>query len=285
MNIFKYLFVAAYLISINSFAEQVIQTKGKRFIFTRESSQVYKSGDKVNFYDNTKKVSLIAQIQKCNSKKCMAVMLKRRKGFTLAKGKSIYPKGTELSSQAKPSKVAKTKKETQREVSVPKTSTSEHKYAIRGGWGGQNSATVFAEFDYIYSPKWVFGLALSNRIISRDDLEVSGIGYGVRADYHLDSFEKNGFFGTVSLGMASLTYDVVNIDPSVTNFSESETVPYFNIMAGYKMWFNRFYMNFAGGLGYIGYKESFEDPTTGSTFTNPYASMDLALEISLAYPF
>ncbi len=280
MRLLKYIVIALCLTSISAHAEKIIQTKGKRFIFSRESSQTYQSGDKVKFYDSSNKVSLIAQIQKCNSKKCMAVMLKRRKGFSLAKGVVITAKATGAVAQSKKVDNRITKKK-----EVVKKSSTGHKYAVRGGWGGQNSATLFAEFDYIYSPKWVFGFALSNRIISRDDLEVSGIGYGVRADYHFDSYEENGFFGTFSLGMASLTYDVVNIDPTITQFSESETVPYFNLMAGYKMWFNSVYMNFAGGLGYIGYKENFEDPTTGSTFTNPYASMDLALEISIAYPF
>ncbi len=283
MKSIKLLLLTTTLFSFSIHAETIIQAKGKRFIFSRESSESYKGGDKIKFYDNNQKVSLVAQIQKCNSKKCMAVMLKRRKGFNLVKGISIFTKKTTAAAPVtqkvvRKKIIGKNKKEEQK-------STAKYKYAMRGGWGGQNSATVFAEFDYIYSPKWVFGFGLSNRIISRDDLEVAGIGYGLRADYHFAPFEQSGFFATVSLGMANIEYTVKDIDPTVTNFSEAETVPYFNLMGGYKMWFSRFYMNFAGGLGYIGYKENFEDPTTGSTFTNPYASMDLALEISLAYPF
>lgn len=256
-------------------AEEIYQVKGKRFIFNKESSQKYTSGQVVKFYDSAEKLSVVAKIQKCNASKCMAQMMKRRKGFRLAKGEMIYPK-----SSASSPRITKTKSATNDSPAVK----GQYKYAVKGGLGGHSSASIFGEFDYISSEKWVYGLSVSNRIMSRDDLEVSGLGFGGRVDYHFDPFSQNGFMASANLGLVNLTYSVVDIE-GVSNFEESESVPYFTLMGGYKMWFDNLYMTFAGGLSYVAYKESFEDPSSNATFTNPYSSMDLALEISLAYPF
>ena len=274
MKMLKTLFLFSGLLSLSLGAQEIKQVKGKRFIFIKEDSASYSKGQKVKFYDEFGKVTLVAQIQKCSSSKCMAVMLKRRKGFNLGTGQMIYSEKS--SSTSKPAKVASSVEST----TLPK----KYKYAIKGGLGGQNSASLFGEFDYIASEKWVYGLSVSNRIMSRDDLEVSGLGFGGRVDYHFDPFSENGFLASVNLGMVSLTYTVMDIE-GVSNFEESESVPYLTLMGGYQMWFNNLYMTFAGGLSYMGYKESFEDPNSTASFTNPYSSMDLALEVSLSYPF
>lgn len=275
MKYLKFFLILLSFFSLSSYAEQVTQVKGKLFIFSfsKEKSQSYKSGTQVKFYDNKGKLSLIAKIKNCNSRKCKAVTLKRRRGFQILKGVSIF--STKQSTQ-----VVKSQKILDTSKKFP------YKYALRGGLGGQNSATLFTEFDYIFSPKWVFGFALSNRIISRKDFKITGIGYGLRADYYFNSYDKNGLFVTLSLGMANLSYQTLNLDPSITNFTTSQTAPYFNFMGGYRKWFGeRFNMNFAGGLSYIGYKAKFTDPNNGSVFSSPYRQIDLALEVSLGYSF
>lgn len=274
MKNLKLFLLSVSLFSLSSYAEQIVQTKGKLFIFTKDKSQFYKNGNQVKFYDQNNKVLLIAKIQKCNSTKCKAVMVKRRRGFKLVRG-------VVLSNSKHSPQVRKPIKS----VLSASSKAPSYQYAVRGGLGGQNSATAFLDFDYIFSDKWVFGAVVSDRVASRSDLKVSGIGFGLRADYHFSSFQKTGFFATLGLGMATLNYKVVNIDPTITQFSTSETVPYMNLMGGYKKWFKSFYMNFAGGLSYIQYKATFEDPNNGAVFTNPYVRVDLGLEISLAYPF
>ncbi len=266
-----------FLISAQSLAEEVIQIKDKRFLFSKEKSQQFTKGEKVKFKDNRGKTALIAEIDKCGAQKCIATLLKRRKGFELSKGIQIF---SQVQSSAPVQKMT-IKKEKQEKRS---DESGTYKYAVKGGVGGQNSASFFGEFDYISNEKWTYGLVFSSRYLSRDDLEIASTSFGVRADYHFNTFKENGFLASVNLGMANVTYTVVSIE-DVSNFEESESVPYFTAMAAYKMWFGNLYATVGGGLSYMGYKDKFDDPNSTSSFTNPYSSIDLAFEASLAYPF
>lgn len=274
-------------------AENIVKVKGKSFIFDRNPNGNYQAGSQQKFFDEEGKLILLVQIQKCNSSKCIAKVLRRKKGLTLSVGMSVFsekPKKKELKELFDEPIVAPVENEKKEERREEVSSNSyqqdpkRKKYLVKAGIGGQNSASAFAEIDYLGKSNWAYGFVLSSRIAARSDLDMSAFSYGGRLDYYWGPIDKKGYLASLNLGMANVTYTAVEIE-GVGNYSESETIPYATIMAGYKFWLGKAMITLAGGLSYMGYKENLEDPTTQIVFVNPYSAMDLALEASLGFTF
>ncbi|MCR9204104.1 MAG: hypothetical protein NXH75_05980 [Halobacteriovoraceae bacterium] len=269
-------------------AENIVKIKGKSFIFDRDPNGNYKVGSPQKFYNAEGKLILFVQILKCNSSKCIAKVKRRKKGLTLSAGMSVFSVKPE---KAKPKDlfdepiVAPAEKEKEEEPTYSKRDDDKRKkYLVKAGIGGQNSASAFAEIGFLGKSNWAYGLVLSSRIAARSDLDMSSFSYGGRLDYYWGPIEKKGYLASLNVGMANVTYTALEID-GVGEYSESESIPYATVMAGYKFWLGKAVITLAGGLSYMGYKENLEDPTTQIVFVNPYAAMDLALEASLGFTF
>lgn len=277
-----YLFVAACW-CVN--AENIVKVKGKNFIFEREPQGSYKVGSDQKFYNKKGTLILFVQILKCNSSKCIAKVKRRKKGLTLSAGMSVFsikpekPKPKDLFDEP----IVPPAKE-EKPSYVTKENDKRKRYLVKAGIGGQNSASAFGEISYLGKSNWAYGLVLSSRIAARTDLDMSSFSYGGRLDYYWGPVEKKGYLASLNVGMANVTYTALDIE-GVGNYSESESIPYATVMAGYKFWLGRAVITLAGGLSYMGYKENLEDPTTQVSFVNPYSAMDLALEASLGFTF
>lgn len=265
-------------------AEPIIKVKGNRFVFQKNPSYTYEVGQGTRFYDEKGRLVFFALITKCTQTKCLAELKKKRKGYNLTSNSMAYTRKPEV--LAEDFEVSSSKKEVgnEQEPSETKESTNRDHYLVRGGIGGQISASAFGELSFLGSGSLSYGLVLSSRIAARTDLDMSSFGYGGRIDYHFAPFETKGFLGSLNVGMANVTYTAVEIQ-GVTSFTESETIPYLTITGGYKFWLGPALVTLGGGLSYMGYKKSFEDPNTNIVFENPYPQMDLALESSLGFSF
>lgn len=269
-------------------AEKIVKIKGKSFIFERDTQASYKVGSPQKFFNAEGKLILFVQILKCNSSKCIAKVKRRKKGLTLAAGMSVFSVKPE---KAKPKElfdepiVAPDESKKEKEPAyASRDDDKRKKYLVKAGIGGQNSASAFAEIGFLGKSNWAYGLVLSSRIAARSDLDMSSFSYGGRLDYYWGPIEKKGYLASLNVGMANVTYTALDIE-GVGNYSESESIPYATVMAGYKFWLGRAVITLAGGLSYMGYKENLEDPTTQVSFVNPYSAMDLALEASLGFTF
>lgn len=286
------LFIMSVMINIATnqvvHAQDILQVKKKKFVIKRQANESYQKGDKKRFYDEAGKLALIGTVIKYNKNLCLFKIEKFRRGLSLKKGMKLYltkdgGSASAMASKSPEEPEAETPVETQ-EKENKADDPSGPKYLVKAGLGGQNSASVFAELDIINKGPWTYGLVLSNRIVGRDDVELSSMSYGARVDYNFKDFFDNGFLMSLNLGMASLTYDVVAVE-GITSFTLSESVPYGTVMAGYRLWLKKLLLTFSGGISYMGYSASLEDPVNGAVVTNPYVTVDLALEISLGFTF
>lgn len=274
-------------------AQDILQVKKKKFVIKRQANESYQKGDKKRFYDEAGKLALIGTVIKYNKNLCLFKIDKFRRGLSLKKGMKFYlTKDGDSANALASQNPSKSLEEPEAEETPVETQDKENKvedpsgpkYLVKAGLGGQNSASVFAELDIINKRPWTYGLVLSSRIVGRDDVELSSMSYGDRVDYNFKDFFDNGFLMSLNLGMASLTYDVVAVE-GITSFTLSESVPYGTVIAGYRLWFKKLLLTFGGGISYMGYSASLEDPVNDTVVTNPYVTVDLALEISLGFTF
>lgn len=262
-------------------SETILKVKGSNFIFEKELGVFDLDKERESFYDDNGRILLITKIKKCNKKKCVAKILKRRKGLKILKGMTIYSKRIkkkELYDEPISSPDEKPENEKKKGIKTNK------KYLVKAGLGGQNSASLFAEIDFVSASHWSYGFVVSSRIVERKDLGASSFGYGGRVDYLFTPLEENGFLSSINLGLANITYKSIAIE-GISDYSAAETTFYTSLTSGYRFWLSRALITLGAGLSYIGYTKQLKDPGTEIEFENPYPNLDLAVEASLGFSF